>query len=31
MRYKTVLFVVVALIINGYATAQKLPIGVDFF
>lgn len=31
MRYKTVLFVVVALIINGYTTAQKLPIGVDFF
>lgn len=31
MRYKTVLFVVVALIITGYATAQKLPIGVDFF
>lgn len=31
MRYKIVLFVAVALIIAGYATAQKLPIEVDFF
>lgn len=31
MKYKAVLFAAVALLIAGYATAQKLPIGVDFF
>lgn len=31
MKYKTVFFAAVALIIASYATAQKLPIGVDFF